>query len=237
VLRLLAEQPMHGYQVIQELSARSGGAWNPSAGSVYPTLQMLEDEGRDQAESSGKRVYELTDAAATRPPGARSRNAVPKSQDALRPPRPRAQVIAATRQVAWAGTTAQPMRRRLRGTPQPLPDPLRRRGGGLPGGFRGLSTASQLVWTPIDAADTRSRSVRASASSGCRRSGRPSPSRSRRRPGRRLYAGGGHDVGGRVGTSAPCGARRPEAPDVDARCGPRTSRVDREVASPRRSVR
>lgn len=63
VLRLLAEQPMHGYQVIQELSARSGGAWNPSAGSVYPTLQMLEDEGLvTSTESSGKRVYELTEA-------------------------------------------------------------------------------------------------------------------------------------------------------------------------------
>ncbi len=63
VLRLLDEQPMHGYQVIQELSARSGGAWNPSAGSVYPTLQMLEDEGLvTSEESSGKRVYSLTDA-------------------------------------------------------------------------------------------------------------------------------------------------------------------------------
>lgn len=63
VLRLLAEQPMHGYQVIQELSARSGGAWNPSAGSVYPTLQLLEDEGLVASEESGgKRVYQLTEA-------------------------------------------------------------------------------------------------------------------------------------------------------------------------------
>lgn len=63
VLRLLAEQPMHGYQVIQELSARSGGAWTPSPGSVYPTLQLLEDEGLvSSEETAGKRVYGLTDA-------------------------------------------------------------------------------------------------------------------------------------------------------------------------------
>jgi DNA-binding PadR family transcriptional regulator len=63
VLRLLAEQPMHGYQIIQELSSRSGGAWSPSAGSVYPTLQLLEDEGLVIAEeTSGKRVFSLTDA-------------------------------------------------------------------------------------------------------------------------------------------------------------------------------
>src|SRR4030088_2746910 len=44
-LTLLGEGPMHGYQVIQELSERSGGMWRPSPGSVYPTLQLLEDEG------------------------------------------------------------------------------------------------------------------------------------------------------------------------------------------------
>lgn len=62
-LRLLSEQPMHGYQIIQELSARSGGAWNPSAGSVYPTLQLLADEGLVTAEeTSGKKVFTLTEA-------------------------------------------------------------------------------------------------------------------------------------------------------------------------------
>lgn len=45
ILRLLAEQPKHGYQIIQTLSERSGGAWSPSAGSVYPALQLLADEG------------------------------------------------------------------------------------------------------------------------------------------------------------------------------------------------
>lgn len=54
---------MHGYQVIQELTARSGGAWQPSPGSVYPTLQQLEDEGLVRsAERDGRRVFELTEA-------------------------------------------------------------------------------------------------------------------------------------------------------------------------------
>ena len=50
ILRVLAEQPMHGYQVMQELSERTGGRWQPSAGSIYPTLQQLEDEGLVTAE-------------------------------------------------------------------------------------------------------------------------------------------------------------------------------------------
>lgn len=62
ILRLLADEPMHGYQIIQELSTRSEGAWSPSAGSVYPTLQMLADEGLISAEETGgKKVFSLTD--------------------------------------------------------------------------------------------------------------------------------------------------------------------------------
>ncbi|MGS0687803.1 PadR family transcriptional regulator [Nakamurella sp. GG22] len=62
VIALLAEQPMHGYQIIQEIGKRSGGAWKPSPGSVYPTLQQLEDEGLVRAqEQDGRRVYGLTD--------------------------------------------------------------------------------------------------------------------------------------------------------------------------------
>ncbi len=41
VLALLAERPMHGYQIIREIEERSNGSWKPSAGSVYPTLQLL----------------------------------------------------------------------------------------------------------------------------------------------------------------------------------------------------
>ena len=63
VLSLLAEKPMHGYQIIQEIDERSGGSWKPSAGSVYPTLQLLADEGLISAEeSNGRKTYSLTDA-------------------------------------------------------------------------------------------------------------------------------------------------------------------------------
>jgi DNA-binding PadR family transcriptional regulator len=62
VLALLAEKPMHGYQIIQEIGERSGGSWKPSPGSVYPTLQLLADEGLISAEeSNGRKTYSLTD--------------------------------------------------------------------------------------------------------------------------------------------------------------------------------
>ncbi len=63
MLALLAERPMHGYELIKEIEERSQGAWTPSAGSIYPTLQMLEDEGLIRGEESdGKRRFTLTDA-------------------------------------------------------------------------------------------------------------------------------------------------------------------------------
>jgi len=63
VLALLAERPMHGYQIIREIEERSGGSWKPSAGSVYPTLQLLADEGVISAEeSNGRKIYSLTEA-------------------------------------------------------------------------------------------------------------------------------------------------------------------------------
>lgn len=63
VLALLAEEPMHGYQIIHEIEERSGGAWKPSAGSVYPTLQLLADEGLISAEEQGgRKTYSLTEA-------------------------------------------------------------------------------------------------------------------------------------------------------------------------------
>lgn len=62
ILSLLAEQPMHGYQIIQQIEERSGGSWKPSPGSVYPTLQLLTDEGLiDVEESSGRKTYSLTE--------------------------------------------------------------------------------------------------------------------------------------------------------------------------------
>ena len=63
VLAVLAEEPGHGYDVIQRLEDKTEGAWRPSPGSVYPTLQLLDDEGLARSvERDGKRVYELTDA-------------------------------------------------------------------------------------------------------------------------------------------------------------------------------
>lgn len=62
ILRLLAEKPMHGYQIIQELAARSEGTWTPSPGSIYPTLQLLADEDLIVAEETdGKKVFSLTE--------------------------------------------------------------------------------------------------------------------------------------------------------------------------------
>jgi DNA-binding PadR family transcriptional regulator len=54
---------MHGYEMIQEIAERSNGLWRPSPGSVYPTLQLLVDEGLIVGtESDGnKRLFELTD--------------------------------------------------------------------------------------------------------------------------------------------------------------------------------
>ncbi|MFF0776813.1 MULTISPECIES: PadR family transcriptional regulator [unclassified Streptomyces] len=66
ILALLKERPMHGYEMIQEIAERSGGAWKPSPGSVYPTLQLLEDEGLIVSESEGgKKLFALTDSGRT----------------------------------------------------------------------------------------------------------------------------------------------------------------------------
>ncbi|OAA21099.1 transcriptional regulator, PadR family [Frankia sp. EI5c] len=63
LLALLAEEPMHGYQMIGELASRSGGMWRPSPGSVYPVLSLLADEGLVRAEErDGRRVFHLTDS-------------------------------------------------------------------------------------------------------------------------------------------------------------------------------
>lgn len=112
VLALLAEQPMHGYQIIQELTDRTQGAWRPSPGSVYPTLQQLADEelARETTSDTGKRVYELTDA------GREAAEATPAPWEALLAEDDEpflalrdlaGQVMAATRQVASAGTREQ----------------------------------------------------------------------------------------------------------------------------------
>jgi DNA-binding PadR family transcriptional regulator len=67
ILDLLAEgEPTNGYQIIQEISERTQGVWRPSAGSVYPALQQLEDEGLIAPEGEGRsRLYNLTDEGRT----------------------------------------------------------------------------------------------------------------------------------------------------------------------------
>jgi DNA-binding PadR family transcriptional regulator len=111
VLILLAERPMHGYEMIQEISERSGGWWRPSPGSVYPTLQMLADEGlvtTEQEGGSGKRLYSLTEAGAAvaaeqdkTPPWEQAADDVDANDVALR--EAIATLAAATMQVAAAG--------------------------------------------------------------------------------------------------------------------------------------
>lgn len=63
LLELLLERPMHGYEMIKALEEKSGGFYTPSPGSIYPTLQMLEDSNLVTAnEVEGKKVYTITDA-------------------------------------------------------------------------------------------------------------------------------------------------------------------------------
>src|SRR3954452_17483431 len=62
ILAVLAAKPTHGYEIITELQAQSGGRWRPSAGSVYPTLQQLADEGLVTSEEiDARRIYALTE--------------------------------------------------------------------------------------------------------------------------------------------------------------------------------
>ena len=70
ILALLSEEPMHGYQLIQEIADRSDGVWRPSPGSVYPALSQLEDEGLVRPDvrtddEGGRKVFTLTDAGRT----------------------------------------------------------------------------------------------------------------------------------------------------------------------------
>ena len=115
VLTLLAEQPMHGYQIISELGSRSGGVWRPSPGSVYPTLQQLQDEGLvTVAEEDGRRTFSLTDAGRAEVERASAGRRAPwedmadEADDAAGGLKSLVgQLIAATIQVATAGTHDQ----------------------------------------------------------------------------------------------------------------------------------
>lgn len=114
-LLLLAEQPLHGYQIIHLIEEQSQGFWRPSAGSVYPALQLLEDEGLVQPEPlEGRRVYHLTEAG--RAYVEERRDELTAARDAVTAPVGEGwvelhdllhQVGTALRQVAQVGTPSQ----------------------------------------------------------------------------------------------------------------------------------
>jgi DNA-binding PadR family transcriptional regulator len=71
ILALLAERPMHGYEMISEVADRTRGGWVPSPGSVYPALQLLAGQGLVAGEADGgRRCYALTEAGRTAVAGA-----------------------------------------------------------------------------------------------------------------------------------------------------------------------
>jgi DNA-binding PadR family transcriptional regulator len=116
ILALLAEGPMHGYEMIQEIAERTQDLWRPSPGSVYPTLQLLEDERLivgSESEGSTK-LFELTDegrAAAENiktPPWERIAGGVDSGQAALRAVL--AQLVGAVAQTAYATTADEQQR-------------------------------------------------------------------------------------------------------------------------------
>jgi DNA-binding PadR family transcriptional regulator len=114
LLTLLADRPMHGYDLIRDLEERSGGAWRPSPGSIYPTLQLLEDEGLVTSEErDGKRVYTITDAGRVEVQERRERGRSepwefgPLGGGFAHPPDSGFQLAAAAMQVARTGSEAQ----------------------------------------------------------------------------------------------------------------------------------
>lgn len=114
VLALLSEEPMHGYQIIREITERSAGVWKPSAGSVYPTLQMLADEGLvEVSEQDGKKVYSLTEEGRSQAEAASGRPTPWKTAaeqdvpESMVLPRATIRLVQAVAQVATSGTAVQ----------------------------------------------------------------------------------------------------------------------------------
>jgi len=117
ILLALGDGPANGYEVMGRLEERSGGIWRPSPGSVYPTLQMLEDEGLVRSTTNdGSRTFERTEAGSASAAASHAARAgrAPWEQDdeggddrlrTLR--RSMGQTFMAAKQVAHAGTPAQ----------------------------------------------------------------------------------------------------------------------------------
>ena len=118
VLLLLLDRPMHGYEMIQQIRERSGEAWSPSPGAIYPTIQLLTDEGLiTTSDADGKKVSSLTEAGravADEIAGSKSAPWDDASSDAGdRAGNMRQavfQLMHATKQIAMAGTDAQRQR-------------------------------------------------------------------------------------------------------------------------------
>lgn len=113
ILLLLADEPMHGYQIMQAMSDRSGGAWHPSPGAIYPTIAQLEDEGLvTTREEGGRRLVTLTSEGRTYLEERSARLGDPFADFADAPNRPDLrdplhQLHAAVRQIEVGGDTAQ----------------------------------------------------------------------------------------------------------------------------------
>ena len=112
VLLLLEQEPMHGYQLMQAIAERTGGAWTPSPGAVYPTINQLEDEGLVTVTAdAGRRLVTLTDAGRAYLAENRETWGDPFEQFEGRQGtdlrRVAVELLDATRQVGRAGTDAQ----------------------------------------------------------------------------------------------------------------------------------
>jgi DNA-binding PadR family transcriptional regulator len=110
ILVALRDEPAHGYEVMRRLEELSGGLWRPSPGSVYPHLQMLEDEGMVQSsEVEGSRTFTLTDAGrAEAEKAALPWHAAGETDDEVRTLRLGVgQLMSAAKQLAGAGEKAQ----------------------------------------------------------------------------------------------------------------------------------
>lgn len=113
ILLVLADEPMHGYQIMQAISDRTGGAWRPSPGAVYPTIAQLEDEDLvTTQEEGGRRLVTLTSEGRTYVEERSARMGDPFADFADRPAgpdlrEPLHELHAAVRQIGISGTAEQ----------------------------------------------------------------------------------------------------------------------------------
>jgi DNA-binding PadR family transcriptional regulator len=113
VLLVLADEPMHGYQIMQAMSDRTGGGWRASPGAVYPTIAQLEDEGLvTTREEGGRRLVTLTSDGRTYLEERSARLGDPFADFADQPSwpdlrEPMQELQAAARQIVVSGSTAQ----------------------------------------------------------------------------------------------------------------------------------